>query len=341
MTSSAAQGFNPESLLRQEQVIIDARSESEYLSGHIPGSYNIPILNNEHRHLVGTCYKNEGRDAAVRLGFKLAGPLFAEMIARADSLSNSRKVLIYCWRGGMRSAFLAWILSAAGFKVELIKGGYKNFRQWVLTALDHPPEILIIGGKTGSGKTEMLKTLSADWPVIDLEHLASHRGSAFGALGLPPQPSYEQFENMLALEFFRLKEHRFVLLENESRMIGKVKIPDTIFAAMREARVLKVEIPLRERIRNILDEYGQFSNELLAESTAKLQRKLGGLRLKKALEALQDGRREVWLEILLEYYDENYEWSQSQRDPEKTIRFEGSRQDCLSGIEAYLNKKRG
>ncbi|MEY4110953.1 MAG: tRNA 2-selenouridine synthase [Bacteroidota bacterium] len=344
MKSNEALAFNPQDIFSQETVLIDVRSESEFRQGHIPGAVNVPVLNDEHRRQVGICYKEEGRDAAVRLGFRLAGPLFSDMIAKVDALSVVGEVYIYCWRGGMRSAFFGWILSAAGFRTRVIKGGYKNFRNWVPDMINKTPELLVIGGKTGTGKTNILRALSEEWPVIDLEYLASHRGSAFGHLGMEAQPSNEQFENLLAASLFSLRAYSCILVENESRLVGKIKIPDSFYNSMRAARVLKIEISKEERKQNILREYGVFSLEQLSESTRKLERKLGGLRLKNALQALNDGDKNVWLEIMLEYYDENYEWSQSQREADKTIIFEGSYDFCFESIRQFLktemNKKK-
>lgn len=339
MSQIAQTDFVPGTFLSGKTVIIDVRSEAEYTSGHIPGAVNIPVLNNDHRHQVGICYKQQGRDAAVRLGFRLAGPGFADMISLADELSPSREVFVYCWRGGMRSSFFGWILSAAGFRVSVIRGGYKRFRKWVLETVQNPPELTVLGGKTGSGKTRILKALAADFPVIDLEALALHRGSAFGHLGLPPQPTNEHFENLLATSLHAFRDGRFVLVENESRMVGKLKIPDAFYAAMRSAQVLKIEISREERMVNILDEYGAFSNDQLSLATLKIERKLGGLRLRQALQALNSNNRETWLNIMLDYYDENYEWSQSQRDPGKTMLFKGLGEFCLKEIQDFLRKK--
>ena len=186
---------------KKSPLLIDTRSEKEYEKAHIPGAVNIPILNNEHRHIVGTIYKEEGRQAAVMKGFELVGPLFKEKMEMALQLAEGREVFVYCWRGGMRSNILAWLLKMAGLRVTLLQGGYKAFRNYLLPILDVEYKIIILGGQTGSGKTEMLSLLkSAGEQVIDLEHLASHKGSAFGLLGMPEQPSQEQFENMLALE---------------------------------------------------------------------------------------------------------------------------------------------
>ena len=162
-------------------------------------------MNNEHRHLVGIEYKKNGREAAVLLGFKLAGPLFHEFIEKANANSENKVAMVYCWRGGMRSSIMSWILSMAGFKVTLLKDGYKSFRNFILEQFNRTIQLIIIGGHTGCGKTDILKALrKMGEQVIDLEELAHHKGSAFGALGLPEQPTNEFFElNFIVL--LRLK----------------------------------------------------------------------------------------------------------------------------------------
>ena len=149
----------------ERPLLIDARSESEYFHAHFPGAVNIPLLNNEHRHLVGTEYKKNGREAAVLLGFKLAGPLFHEFIEKANANSENKVAMVYCWRGGMRSSIMSWILSMAGFKVTLLKDGYKSFRNFILEQFNRTIQLIIIGGHTGCGKTDILKALRKMGPT--------------------------------------------------------------------------------------------------------------------------------------------------------------------------------
>ena len=302
-------------LTESRRLLIDARSEKEFLHAHIPGAINIPLLNNEHRHLIGIEYKQKGREAAVILGFKLAGPLFHSYIEKAKSLTNEREILIYCWRGGMRSGIMAWLMEMAGFRVSLLKGGYKAFRNFVLSQFSVNRKIVIVGGNTGSGKTEALKELaSLGEQVIDLEALAHHRGSAFGSLGLPPQPSTEQFENYLGLQWYCTDPDRIVWVEGESRSIGRIKIPDELFDQLQSAPLLEIICTRYERMRRILNDYGDFPKEDLATCTKRLQKKLGHLRMTLALEALKEGRMKDWINILLDYYDLNYQYSLSLRN---------------------------
>lgn len=312
-------------------IIFDARSPSEYRHAHIPGALNLPLLDDEHRKIIGTLYKQAGREAAVLKGFDLVGPKFGDLVREAKSmveihynspsssepirgLNDQREITVYCWRGGMRSGILSWVLGLAGFKVTLLKGGYKAYRNKVLETLQSPRKLVIVGGKTGSGKTELLGALRAKGEqVIDLEALVNHKGSAFGALGQDEQPSVEQFENELATLWESIDPDRILWLENESRSIGKVKLNDAVYELMRKAPVIEVNVSLNRRKQRILDDYGVFSKELLAECTSRLQKRLGGLRTQQALSALEENRMNDWLDILLQYYDKTYGHGNSLR----------------------------
>jgi len=296
--------------------LIDARSPSEYAHAHIPGAVNLPILDDEHRRIVGTTYKQKGRNAAVLAGFDLVGPRFGDIIRRAQELAPDKEVTVYCWRGGMRSAILGWLLGMAGFKVSIRPGGYKSYRNEVLRSFDESRTLIVLGGKTGSGKTDVLKQLALSGEqVIDLEGLANHKGSSFGALGQPPQPSNEQFENLLSEQWSKLDPGRPCWIENESRSIGRLKIPEQVFEGMRKAMVLDVEASTSMRMERILSEYGSFDRKELEEATVRLSKKLGGQHLKAAVEALAAGEMEKWLEVLFVYYDKTYLHGNSLRDP--------------------------
>jgi tRNA 2-selenouridine synthase len=310
-----------EHCLKGDLTLIDSRSEGEFGHGHIPGAVNIPLLNNEHRRLVGTEYKRKGREAAVLLGFQLVGPHFAGIIESVRKQTDRRDVLLYCWRGGMRSSITAWILSMAGFHVRLLRGGYKEFRKRVLRELEIERRFIIIGGHTGCGKTEVLRELSkAGEQVLDLELFANHRGSAFGQLGLPPQPTNEHFENLVALKLMGFHPGMPIWAEAESRSIGRVKVPDHLFVNLQSSPLVEIESSPDHRMRRILDEYGKFSHDDLAACTSKLEKRLGNLRMKEALKALEDSRMQDWLSILMEYYDKNYSYSLGERNPARTIR---------------------
>lgn len=296
-------------------LLLDARSPKEYRHAHIPSAINVPLLNDEQREKVGITYKKEGREAAVEMGFELVGPHFAEKIREVKSLSSTKELYIYCWRGGMRSGILGWLLSTSGFSVYLLEGGYKSYRSLVLDSIKVPRNIIVLGGKTGSGKTELLHHLEKiGEQTIDLEKLAAHRGSSFGALGQAPQPTNEHFENLLYEELAMKDANSVLWLENESRSIGSIKMPDSLFDQMRVAPVLEVDVPIEIRKDRILADYGDFPVAKLKECTARLEKRLGGLRLKLCLQALDENRKRDWLDFLLEYYDETYAYGMSLRD---------------------------
>ncbi len=303
---------------KEEKVLlIDARSEGEFERGHIPGAINIPLLNNEHRVIIGTLYKQKGRQEAVLKGLELVGPLFHSIALKVKELSASNKVMVYCWRGGMRSSIFCWVIGMAGFQASVLKGGYKQYRNWCIDRFKERRELLILGGKTGSGKTEILEAIRQKGEkVICLESMAHHKGSAFGALGQLPQPTQEHFENLLGWELSDKPANEILWLENESRNIGCIKIPDPFFEQMRNAHVLEMEVDRKIRHARILAEYGHFSFEELSDKTVKLQKRMGGQHVSKAIACLADGDKDGWLELLLHYYDKTYSFSNDLRAKE-------------------------
>jgi tRNA 2-selenouridine synthase len=301
-------------------VILDVRSESEYQKAHIPGAINIPLLNNEHRKSIGTIYKQKGREAAVLKGFELVGPKFAGIIQQALQKAPHKSVYIYCWRGGMRSNIMSWMLGMAGFQVTLLAGGYKSFRSWVNQTLEQPQNVIVLGGKTGSGKTEILRNLAKTGEqIIDLEALANHKGSAFGALGQPPQPTTEHFENLIAWAWSGIDPSRRLWLENESRHIGTCTLPLPVYELIRTSLVLELEMPAVLRRARISVEYGKFPFRDLAEATSRIAKRLGPQNLKEALWHLEESNFDEWLRIVLQYYDKLYSYGTTQRRIEQVI----------------------
>ncbi len=288
--------------------IADVRSEKEFAAGHIPGARNLPLLNNEHRAVVGTEYKHNGQEAAIRKGWDLAGPGLGNLYRQARKWMKDKPLLLHCWRGGMRSEIAAWVSAFGGGDVRVLEGGYKAFRHAILDQLEKvPSELRVLGGKTGSGKTEFLQLLAKQGEqVIDLEKLAHHKGSSFGALGQAPQPSQEQFENNLAEAFSACDWSKPVWVEFESRTIGKIVLPEALFHHMLKAPMTLLDIPDEVRISRLLREYGHFPLPELESATLRIAKRLGGQHVSRALEALHSGDLETWMKVCLQYYDKTY-----------------------------------
>jgi len=287
--------------------IIDVRSPSEFLDGHIPGAHNLPLFNDEERAIVGTLYKNSGREASVLRGLELVGPKLSDFVKQARKISPNHQLLVHCWRGGLRSKNMAWLLEIAGFDTMVLEGGYKAYRRFIRQELGEMREYIILGGKTGSGKSDILQALkSRGEQVIDLEGLAHHKGSAFGDLGQEHQPTNEQFENNLFEEWKRLDANRPIWLEDESRGIGKVSIPDTLFENMRKSTTLFIDVPKEIRVKRLVNEYAGFNQKKLIAAVERITTKLGGLNAKLAIEAIYRDDYETVVDLLLVYYDKSY-----------------------------------
>ncbi|MFY8021327.1 MAG: tRNA 2-selenouridine(34) synthase MnmH [Bacteroidia bacterium] len=308
--------------------ILDVRSEGEHSQGHIPGAISFPLLNNEERKLVGTCYKEKGNFEAVLLGYELVGPRFSEIIKDAKAKFGEKLLYIHCWRGGLRSRIMANLLSSAGFSVCILKGGYKSYRNYVQDVFLQPFRFLVLSGYTGSGKTEVLHFLKDNGKqVIDLENLANHRGSAFGGLGFTRQPTQEQFENKLAHELSSLNSSDKIWIEDESRLIGNLQIPSGIYENYRKCGLYFMDIPLEKRCGTILKDYGYFKKEELILSTIRIKKKLGDLRTRLAIEAIEKGELLTWVKEVLYYYDKAYNTGLKSKNNEFIIRIEGEMND--------------
>lgn len=302
--------------LRKVLPVIDARSEGEFAQGHVLGALNIPLLHNEHRKIVGTVYKQQGSEAAIMKGFELVGPRLAELIQRTNQVAKGkREVVVLCWRGGMRSEIMSWLLSTYGYKVHKLQGGYKAWRNFLLEQMEQQDYSLqVLAGKTGVGKTDLLAMLSEmGEQVLDLERLAHHKGSVFGHLGMESQPSVEQFENCIGEALLDFDGQKRIWVEDESRNIGAVRLPGGLYQKMQESPVVVVEADEGERMTRILKEYGRFPREELVAATAKLEKRLGGLRKKQAIAALLEDDWEEWVRILFAYYDAHYAYHFKKR----------------------------
>ncbi|WKZ67441.1 MAG: tRNA 2-selenouridine(34) synthase MnmH [Flavobacteriales bacterium] len=317
--------------------IIDVRSPQEFAQGHIPGAHSLPLFTDEERAIVGTLYKQKGRDAAVLEGLRAAGPKLAGMVSQARAIAPDGHIRVHCWRGGERSASVAWLLDKAGFpEVITLNGGYKAFRNHVLASFGDPPALRVLGGYTGTGKTETLAHLRAlGEQVIDLEALAHHKGSSFGALGELPQPTSEHFENLLWDARRGMDPARTVWVEDESLMIGRCRIPQPFFDAMRSALLLFAEMPQEERAERLVAGYGSYPAEALAEAVKRIERRMGPQHCKEALAALRNGDLRTVAILTLTYYDKAYLRGLEARDPGRVVRLP-ARADDLRGLAERL-----
>ncbi len=294
--------------------ILDVRSPSEYQKAHIPGAISLPLFDDPERAQVGTCYKQIGRDQAVELGFDLAGPKMGDLIRAARAIAPEQVVRVHCWRGGMRSGAIAWMLNLAGFKTVTLSGGYKSFRQWVRRTLVTPKKVVLLGGMTGTAKTDILHALAQQGEqMLDLEGHANHRGSSYGALGLPPQPSTEQFENLIASEWHTFDPQKPIWIEAESRSVGPCRVPPELFAQMEAAVAVEVTRPVAERVALLVDLYGQADREALVMATERIRKRLGGERTQAAIAHIQSGNLAGAVAITLDYYDRTYRYGLAQR----------------------------
>jgi len=319
--------------LAKQYPVLDVRSPGEYKHAHIPNAFSLPLFSDEERKQVGTAYKKQSREAAIKIGLDYFGVKMCKMVEEVESIVGSWQlaagnlqavqnklqtahcVLVHCWRGGMRSAAVAWLLDMYGFKVYQLVGGYKAYRKWVRDQFTIAYNFNIIGGYTGSGKTLVLHELEKRGKtIIDLEGLANHKGSAFGAMG--KQPGQEMFENALAQALadtgYRILDKNIqhpatcIYIEDESQRIGNLQIPMPMWYTMRKSPVFFMDIPFEERLNYITEEYGKQKKETLQDAILRIQKRLGGLETKNALLFLAENDHRECFRILLSYYDKWY-----------------------------------
>ncbi len=314
-------------------LLVDARSPDEFAEATIPGAINVPILDNTERAEVGTLYKQVGKRQARQRGVEIVAPKIPAMIETIARLQagTSQPVVIFCWRGGMRSLALTQFLELAGTPARQLSGGHKAFRRHVLDYFEHGKwaKLLVFRGLTGVGKTHYLHRLAEQgYPVVDLEGLANHRGSAFGNLGLPPQPNQKMFDSLLWDELRKIPCDGYILAEGESRHIGRVALPARVYQTLQIETSIWLNASLEARVRNILADYPaveKLKDEFIRPIRA-LKEKLGKETMNRYLQLLEEGNwSELVSELMVNYYDPLYRHTLPERrvevdlQPEETV----------------------
>ena len=314
----------------------DVRTPLEYEKGHIPGAALYPIFSNEERAEIGKLYAMQGKDIAVRKGLEMVGPRMGNYVEKALEIAPHKEILLYCWRGGMRSASIAWLLDLSGFKVKILNGGYKGYRRYIQTAFKESQRMSILGGYTGSGKTRLLEDLyDAGEQVIDLEALASHKGSTFGWIGENQQPTQEQFENELGKEWIALDRGKTVWIEDESINIGQVQIPRPFFLQMQASPMVLIKRSFEARVGQLVRDYSRDTAESLILCFQRIQKRMGSDIARKAISFVEQGNLSDAAMIALEYYDKTYE-SQMRKRTGSTYRVLDDQQ-CGIDVHAIMN----
>ena len=301
-------------LKRKGALIIDVRTPAEFAESTIPGAVNVPIFSNEERAQVGTLFKQQGKKDARKLGVELVAPKIPTLMEQVEDArcDHPGPVIVFCWRGGMRSLAMTSFLNLAGIHARQLLGGHKGFRRKVLDYFEQQqwPPVFVVRGLTGVGKTRILNQLQQmDYPVIDLEGLANHRGSAFGALGLEPQPSQKQFDALLWDRLEQLRDRSYLVTEGESLHIGRLMVPKSFHQAMQVQASLWVAASLDIRTQIILEDYPALDQlrEQFKRPINALKERLGGKVVAEFLELLNSGQWDKLVrELMVRYYDPLY-----------------------------------
>jgi tRNA 2-selenouridine synthase len=305
----------------QGALLVDARTPAEFAEATIPGAVNVPIFSDAERAEVGTLYKQQGKQAARRLGVRLVSPKIPALLEQVEAAwrQGSGPVVVFCWRGGMRSKALTAFLNLAGIPARQLLGGHKRFRTLVCDFFERGEwgRLLVLRGMTGVGKTRLLSRLAGEGhPVVDLEELAGHRGSAFGALGLPPQPSQKSFEAALWDQLRKIPPGSHALAEGESRHIGRLQLPPRVYAALQLETTLWINASLDYRTRVILEDYpalDELRQDFVPPITA-LKPRLGSEAVTRMLTLLEQGRwADLVRQLMVLYYDPLYDHTRPAR----------------------------
>ena len=315
--------------------IIDVRSPAEYASGHITNAWSLPMFTDEERSIVGTIYKQTGKKEAVLKGLEIIGKKLKNIAENALSISDGKPLYIHCWRGGMRSKSMAQLFENIGIECFILHGGYKSYRYFILEEFKKPRKFIVIGGKTGSGKTQVLHKLKAiGEQVIDLEKLANHKGSAFGSIGEQPQPSTEQFANDLFQNLSLLNPEKRIWLEDESQKIGTVFISTEFYNNYRLSPLILLDISFETRLQNLVNIYGKYNKTEIIDAFKKINKKLGGQNVQAAAEYVTQNNLKDAAAIALSYYDKTYNYGLQNKESNNILNLSFENEDS-----AHIAKK--
>jgi tRNA 2-selenouridine synthase len=317
--------FKPE--LLDTHCVIDVRTPLEFAEDHLPGAINVPILTDDERVEIGTIHKQLGPQQARVRGLELTCARFSSMVSEIVSHAHGRPVVVYCWRGGLRSASMATLLEMTGYPVYQLCGGYKAFRAQVITFFEQlalPVPLIVIHGMTGTGKTTFINGLNrSNWTTIDLEGLACHRGSAFGSVGLEQTLSQKCFETLLWDEFRHAPVDRPIVLEGESPRIGAIALPGRMYDEMSDGVRVWCSASLETRVNRLAEEYAREEyREAMAAALVRIKKKLGGQRYTELSEMLATWDVQGLGRGLIEYYYDKLYYKHRPWTPELEIDLE-------------------
>lgn len=296
----------------KQELVIDVRSPIEFFKGHVYKAINIPLFEDIERAEIGTIYKQHGKHSAVSRGMEIVSPKFDLFIKQVQALSKNKNVYVYCFRGGMRSNSFAWLMNQNGLNAKILQGGYKAYRNQVLKYFDEERKLILIGGKTGSGKTDILKKLAeTSTQIVDLENIARHKGSAFGSINEEKQNPQQVFENTLFHQMNETDPTLPIIMENESQNIGYNKIPSGLWNNMKKSIILKLNIPLELRLQKLVTDYTTANIQELKNGVLKIAQQLGPMNTKNCLHYLDNGNLTDVARLSLLYYDKAYDYNKT------------------------------